>query len=52
MYILFHNTLVYLYSNSPSYDDIYQARVQGGGGPRGLDPPPLEIEKQKKNKIK
>ena len=32
----------------------YQARVQGGGGPRGLGPPPLEIEKQKKinNKIK
>ena len=28
-----------------------QARVQGGGGPRGL-PPPLEIEKQKKKVIR
>ena len=28
-----------------------QARVQGGG-PRGLGPPPLEIEKQKKKKKK
>ena len=25
-------------------------RVPGGGGPRGLGPPPLEIEKQKKKK--
>ena len=28
-----------------------QARVQGGGGPRGLAPP-LEIEKQKKKVIR
>ena len=29
-----------------------QARVQGGGGPKGPGPPPLEIEKQKKKKKK
>ena len=29
---------------------LYQARVQGGGGPRGL--PPLEIEKPKKKIIR
>ena len=31
---------------------LLQARVQGGGGPRGLGPPPLEIKKQKKKKKK
>ena len=30
---------------------LHRARVQGGGGPRGLDPP-LEIEKQKKKIIR
>ena len=33
-------------------DTSAQARVQGGGGPRGLGPPPLEIKKQKKKKKK
>ena len=38
------------YSNVPYlYALVEQARVQGGGGPKGPGPP-LEIEKQKKKK--
>ena len=41
----------YIGIRTDAMNAISQARVQGGGGPKGL-PPPLEIKKQKKNKKK
>ena len=51
-YISFNSSLMALTGKNRRWCVVKQPGACPGGGPRGLGPPPLEIEKQKKKKKK